>query len=203
MPMRAALLALTCVLVACSDPDIGAGTYYCGPERFCPPDLECDDPTFTCERPGSASAFACADGAQGHEPDDTVGAAEELGDLDCGLPILEQRVGCLDDEDVDHIGFTLGGECVGDDPHLEVALRFPVALVPLTLELIDTSGEVISEATLCTPSGDQTGTDRVCLERRIEPGHYLLRVRVADDAPDCDGDCRHNSYQLDVGYPLS
>lgn len=201
--MRASLLILGCALLAACEPDIGAGTYYCGPERFCPPDLECDDPTFTCERPAAAQPFACPEGSESGEPDDTTSSGEELGELDCGLPILEQRVGCLDDEDVDHIGFILDGTCVGDDPHLEVALRFPVALVPLTIELLDTGGDVIDEAVPCTPSGDQTGTDRVCLERRIEPGHYFLRVRTADDAPDCDGDCRHNSYQLDVGYPLS
>lgn len=199
--MRAALLII--LLLAGCEPEIGAGTYYCGPERFCPPDLECDDPTFTCERPGSAQPFACQEGSQDPEPDDSADSAEDLGDLACGLPILEQRVGCLDEDDVDHITFDLDGTCVGDDPHLEVGLRFPVAFMPLTVELLDDDGEVMQEAVACTPSGDQTGTDRVCLERRIEPGSYVIRVRVVEGAPDCDGDCRHNSYQLDVGYPLS
>jgi hypothetical protein len=203
--MRAGLLTLAaaCAYLGGCAPDIGAGTYYCGPERFCPPDLACDDPTFTCERPGSAASFACPDGSQGAEPDDTIGTGEELGELDCGLPILDQHVGCLDDDDVDHIGFVLDGTCVGEDPHLEVSLRFPVALMPLSVDLLDTGGDVIAEGVPCTPSGDATGTDRVCLDRRIEPGHYLLRVRMVDDAPDCDGECRHNQYQLDVGYPLS
>jgi hypothetical protein len=200
--MRAALVALVALLVGCS-PEIGSGTYYCGPERFCPPDLECDDPTYTCERPTVAQEFSCPEGSQGAEPDDLDAQAQEVGTLACGLPILEQRIGCIDDDDADHIAFDLDETCVGDDPHLEVDLRFPIALVPLAVELLDDDGDVMAEGVLCTPSGDATGTERICIEQRIEPGHYILRIQPVADAPDCDGECHHNSYQIDVGYPLA
>ena len=49
MGMRWLLLA-GLVSSACS-PEIGKGTYFCGPERFCPPDMECDDPSYTCDSP--------------------------------------------------------------------------------------------------------------------------------------------------------
>ena len=201
--MRTALAAAVALLAGCS-PEIGSGTYYCGPERLCPPDLECDDPTFTCERPRAARPFACPESSQAAEPDDARGDAEDVGPVACGLPVLEQRLGCIaDDGDVDHIEFQLEGECVGDDPHVEITLRFPVALVPLEIQLLDAAGEVLAGGELCTPPGDVTGTDVVCIERRIEPGVYILRIRPVESAPDCDGECHHNSYQLDVGYPLA
>lgn len=202
--MRAVLLGALLALAGACSPEIGSGTYYCGPERLCPPDLECDDPTFTCERPSVAERFSCPGASQATEPDDSAGEAQDLGALACGLPILENRIGCVaDQDDVDHIELELADECVGDDPHLEVSMRFPVALVPLSIELLDDDGEVIATGELCTPSGDATGTDLLCIDQRIPPGRYMLRIRSMEPAPDCDGDCHHNSYQLDVGYPLA
>ena len=198
-------LAAGCMvaLVACT-PDIGKGTYFCGPERFCPPDMECDDPTYTCDSPRIAQRFACPAGSEALEPDDSRGQASDEGELGCGASLIGERVGCVDAEgDEDFLAFDLTGECVGENPHLEVTLRFPIAFVPLSIDLLDESGATVIEGMACTQSGDLTGNDRVCIERDLAPGRYFLRVRAAADGPDCDGDCHYNQYTIIVAYPLA
>jgi len=198
-------LAATCLaLVAACTPDIGKGTYFCGPERFCPPDMACDDPTYTCESERLAQPFACPAGSEALEPDDSYDQSVDDGELDCGESLVGERVGCVDaDGDEDYLAFDVIGACVGENPHLEVTLRFPIAFVPLSIDLLDESGASIAEGVLCTQSGDLTGNDRVCIEHELDPGHYFLRVRAEPGGPDCDGDCHHNQYTIIVAYPLA
>ena len=195
--------ALAAAAAACS-PEIGKGTYFCGPERFCPPDMACDDPTYTCESKRLADRFTCPPGSDALEPDDSGGEASDEGILACGAMLVGERVGCMEGEgDEDYLAFDVTGECVGDDPHLEVTLRFPIAFVPLAVDLIDDSGDAVEEGVPCTPSGDLTGNDRVCIDRPLAPGRYFLRVRAAPGGPDCDGDCHYNQYTIIVSYPLA
>jgi hypothetical protein len=197
------VLGVAAVLAGCS-PDIANGTYFCGPERFCPPGQECDDNRHICDSPRLVSRFECPAGTELFEPNDTLESAEDAGDLTCGNQLFEERHGCVASAgDVDLFTFAFHGPCLGDDPHLAVRLRFPIALVPLTIELLDESGRVIGEGQLCTPSGDVTGTDRLCIDMPLESGQYYLRVRSAPDGPDCAGDCHHNRYTLDVLYSLA
>lgn len=201
--MRAALLAAAAAtLVGCS-PQIDKGTYFCGPERFCPPDLACDEPTFTCEAPSLVDPFACPEDSELLEPDDEPSTAYDAGESECGASVANEILGCIVGDDVDLLRFTYVGECAGDDPHLEISLRFPIAFAPLALELVDEGGAVVARGEPCTPSGDHTGSDYLCVDARPDSGAYLVRVRVADDATDCDGDCRFNRYSLDVVTPLS
>lgn len=199
LALAAALIAAACT------PDIGRGTYYCGPERLCPPDLACDENRFTCEVPSDVSPFECPEGSEAGEPDDTAAEAGDLGALACGSPDpLYDAAGCIAGPgDVDLYRFDYDPACPGADPHIEVAVRFPIALVPLSVELLDAGEAVVESATLCTPPGDRTGTDRVCLEARLEAGTYFLRIRAADGAPDCDGECHHASYRANMTLPLS
>ena len=195
--------ALAAAAAACS-PEIGKGTYFCGPERFCPPDMACDDPTYTCDSTRLAQPFACPAGSEALEPDDSGADAVDDGELDCGESLVGERVGCVDqDGDEDYLTFAVTGECVGENPHLEVTLRFPIAFVPLSIDLLDDSGATVAEGVLCTQSGDLTGNDRVCIERALAPGRYFLRVRALPDGPDCDGDCHYNQYTIIVAYPLA
>lgn len=189
---------------ACT-PDIGTNTYYCGPERLCPPNLECNDANFTCELPSLTEAFACPSDSNTAEPDDDLASARDLGTLSCGtFDPLQDEAGCVPQAgDVDLYRFVYDDECSGVDPHIEVKVRFPIAHVPLTLELLDADGAVIQEAELCTASNDQTGMDRVCLEERLASGTYFLRVQVPGGAPDCDGTCHYNFYRIAFSLPLS
>jgi hypothetical protein len=199
--MRLLLLAL---LAAACSPDIARGSYFCGPERFCPPDMECDDPTYTCDSASQAQRFSCPAGTEVLEPDDSAEQALEAGELACGVSVATDHFGCVaTGEDEDYIGFEVPTECVGEAPHLEVALRFPIAFVPLAVDLLDESGALIVEGELCTQSGNQTGTDRVCIDRPLAPGRYFLRIRALPGGPDCDGDCSYNEYTIDVSYPLA
>ena len=203
--IRGALaLGLAAALATGCSPDIANGTYFCGPERFCPPDQECDDPAWICESPTLARRFECPGGTEAAEPNDTLEAAEEAGALTCGNQLFEERNGCVADrDDADLFGFDFRGPCVGDDPHLEVRLRFPIAFVPLTVELLDAGGEVVAEGEPCTPSGDATGTERLCIDAPLEADRYYIRVRSVPDGPDCGGDCHHNQYTLDVLFSLA
>lgn len=198
--LGAALAALAC---ACS-PTIDNGTYYCGPERLCPPDQVCDDSSYTCMSPYDAEAFSCPDGSDAAEPDDILSQARDVGSLSCGAAALEAATGCIPDiNDVDYYVFEHQADCTGSDPHLEVTLRYPVALVPLTVELLDEEENVVAEGELCTPSGDLTGTDKLCLEATPPPGTYYVRVSSPKDAPDCDGACHYNQYTIAIRFPLS
>lgn len=202
---RRRLLALAAVaLAAACSPEIGNGTYFCGPERFCPPDMECDDPSYTCESPRLAAPFSCPAGSNELEPDDSAEEATDEGAVTCGATLVGERVGCLEGEgDEDFLAFDVTGDCVGEAPHLEVTLRFPIAFVPLAIDLLDEEGRTVTPGEPCTPSGDRTGNDRVCIERALAPGRYFLRVRAAPDAPDCGGNCHYNQYTMVVTYPLA
>lgn len=203
--MRALLAAPLLGLAACA-PQIDGGTYFCGPERLCPPGQQCDDTTYTCEKPLFVEPFRCPEVTLDAEPDDLPEDASALGVLECGATLVNSATaGCIaPGEERDHFSFVHDRECTGAAPGLAVTMRYPIALAPLTLELLDASAEVVATGVLCTRSVDFSGTDAVCIDRPDLPqGTYLLRVRIADDAADCDGDCRFNRYTLDVGYPLS
>lgn len=202
--MKIAIAIAGAALAACT-PDIGTSTYYCGPERLCPPDLECNDANFTCELPSLVQAFECPAASNDAEPDDDLDTARDLETLSCGVfDPLQDEAGCVPAAgDVDLYKFEYDDQCSGSDPHIEVKVRFPIAHVPLTLELLDDAGQVMQEAELCTASNDQTGMERVCLEARLSSGTYYLRVRVPDNAPDCDGACHYNFYRIAFSLPLS
>jgi hypothetical protein len=199
--MRAAGLALVVVLGACT-PEIGAGTYFCGPEMFCAPDLACNPTTFTCETPASFAAFTCPTNAEASEPDDDLATASSLGPLTCGVAPAADP-GCIaTGDDVDTIRFDFEPTCQGEDPHVAVTLQFPVATVPLELSLVDDSGAVLATGEPCTPEPNYTGMDWLCLRALPTAGTYYVRVRAAVDG-DCDGTCRFNQYLLAVAYRLA
>ncbi|HUH02469.1 MAG TPA: hypothetical protein VML75_10760 [Kofleriaceae bacterium] len=200
--MRAILFIVGALLVGCQ-PEIGPGTYYCGPERFCPPNLACDDSSFTCINAIAVAPFECPAMSQDAEPDDSQATAADLGALACGTVVTNSE-GCVADADqADYYRFENAVACTGTNPHLELKLRFPVATVALVLEILDEAGQVVATGEPCTPEPNFSGRDHLCLEMAPDQAIYYIRVRVADDAPDCDGDCRHNQYLLDVVYPLA
>jgi len=199
--MRGALLfAVVGLAVGCT-PEIGAGTYFCGPELLCPPDLACDPNTYTCETPGSFDPFSCPSGSESFEPDDTISTARELGRLVCNFG-SEYGPLCIDDfTDTDLISFEIGN-CAGDDPHVEVEIRFPVAMAPLQVDVLDEDEAVVATGASCTPQSNFSGMEWVCAELPPVEGTYFIRVRARGDI-DCDGECPHNLYQLFVRYPLA
>jgi hypothetical protein len=203
---NAALVAAASVaLAAACVPEIGGGTYFCGPERLCPPGLVCDDSSYTCELDAVARPFSCPAGSEDSEPDDSLAAATAIGTLECGRTLLDDLIGCMAEGDtVDYFRFEHTNVCSGQDPHIEILLRFPVAMAPLRVELLDEQGQVIQTGEHCTQPGDFTGTDRHCL--RLDPpplGVYYVRVSLDPDGPDCGGQCRYNRYTLDIKFPLA
>jgi hypothetical protein len=198
--MRPAAFLLA--LAACS-PEIGPGTYYCGPEQYCPPDLACDPSTYTCQLPSSVDPFSCPLGTDAREPDDSTAVAFALGSVACGGEPLEGGTGCIDDgADEDWLELVFDRECQGSDPHLQIRVSFPIALVPLELALLDDQGGEVAAAEPCTSEPNYTGLDTLCLDVRPPDGTYYVRVRAAGHS-DCDGDCRFNQYFIDVRHLLA
>jgi hypothetical protein len=193
-------LAIAGLLGACS-PQIDQGTYFCGPERLCPPGLACDEAVFTCEAKVLARPFACPETSQNREPDDSAAEAFDAGESRCGQPLVNDVIGCLEGGDVDHLRFHYDSACSGD-PRLVVTLRFPVAFAPLRFTLTDMDGAVMATGEPCTATNDKTGSELHCVEARLPSGDYVLRVELEGGA-DCDGDCHYNQYHLDVYTPLS
>lgn len=206
--MRPRLLILVSAFVACGavacEPEISGNTYYCGPERLCPPDLVCNDSEHVCNLEALYEPFACPAGSEQFEADDTLENARDLGNTTCAQPLLSQWHGCIDNAaDVDLYAFTHETTCSGDDPHMELTLRFPIAFAPLRLEILDASGEVVATAEDCTSSADLTGTYARCV--RLEPSQaaYFVRVSAPPGVPSCDGACAFNEYVLDILFPVS
>lgn len=201
--MRAAVLLAALVAVGC-EAEIGPNTYYCGAERFCPPGLVCDDSSFSCVEDYQARPFTCPQDSETFEPDNSTAEAANFGDAVCGGSLIGNGVGCIEGSDADHIEVPIVQDCMGADPHIEIRLRYPIATMPLVVEVLDSGGQVLGVGEVCTPADNFSGREHLCL--RLEPvagQSYFVRVRAADDAADCGGDCAHNQYLLDIAYPLS
>lgn len=201
--MRFTLTALLIVLAGC-EPEIGNGTYFCGPERLCPPDQECDDNTFTCVGPNQAVRFECSDEGNRLEPDDIPSMAFGVGALTCGVSPLDLSLGCVDSvDDEDYVTFDFDLDCPGNNPRLEIELTYPIALVPLKLELLDDAERVMATGELCTREPNFSGMDSLCIEMLPPTGTYFVRVTADRDGPDCGGDCHFNQYTLSIDFPLN
>lgn len=197
-----AALALA-TTVACS-PEIGSDTYFCGPEGLCPPDLRCDDNTFTCRTPILFTPFECPAESEVAEPDNDQASAFDLGVLGCGDVIMQDAPGCAPDpSDVDLIRFEYLDNCNGPDPRIVINSRFPIAHVPLTLEVIDDTGAVVATGEPCTPRDNFSGRDTLCIEDRPPAGVYFIRIQTDAAGPDCGGECAFNQYLINVSVPLS
>jgi hypothetical protein len=193
--MRRALVlgALGALALAGCEPDITAGSYYCGEEMACPETLRCDGLTAECVYPDDAEPFVCPPGSNELEPDDALDAPGSLGTRGCGLAVTE--LGCVDTSaDVDHLAFTTPAGCTGT---LELRVRYSLAFAGLELDLLDPDGTVIA-------AGDDCGLDTAaqlttCLSTTATPDtDYVIRIRIPDGTPDCDGLCSFNRYQLSI-----
>ncbi len=206
-PLRILALGIclgTAALMGCT-PEVVNEAYFCGPERLCPPEQACDESSATCTRPEYAQPFACPLDSEMFEPDNVLSQARNIGGLACGIPPLDFELGCLDGvNDVDLLSLQVDADCVGNDPHLEIQITYPIALVPATLELLDEQERVIETGSLCTPEPNFTGTNKLCISTWPPSGRYFLRVRSdRDSALDCDGDCHFNHYTLSIDFPLN
>lgn len=209
--LRLAPIALLLVLSTGCKPEISRNTYFCGPDSLCPPNLSCqlgDNESFTynCVLPREVDPFSCPTPTADQEPDDGAGQGRDLGDIACGEQVQFQNWGCIENgDDIDHFRFVRPTDCNGNDPRAKATLRFPLGAAPLTMELLDESGQVLASGELCTPEEDLSGTEQVCIDHRDLPtGTYDLRITL-DEAgnADCDGACRFNHYQLVVASPVS
>jgi hypothetical protein len=200
--MRAPAILLCALTAAACTPEIGSGTYFCGPERFCPPEQVCDDSSFTCVNPLLAEPFSCPDGSQAAEPDDVLADARDLGVLTLTQPtVLGAQAGCIPTaDDVDLVELECDATCAESGGRLEITARYPVAFLPVGVELLDDTGNVLVSAELCTPSVDYTGMDYLCIDHDPSVGVYYVRAAGVAGAPDCDGGCGFNRYSLDIKF---
>jgi hypothetical protein len=191
---RAVLLVGALGLAGC-DPEIGSGTYYCGPELACPDHLRCDQASAMCVFPEQVGAFECGDNGNAHEPDDVAADGFDLGEAGCDG--LEVRLpGCIDnEEDVDFLVGVTQSTC--PLATMRVQLRAPLAFMPLSFDLLDGDGAVVASSEVCS-FVDDDGEQLSCLEVDMEGGTaYQLRVQRADGG-DCGGACGYNRYDLSI-----
>jgi hypothetical protein len=183
--------ALVLLLAGC-EPEIGRGTYHCGPERLCPPDLVCDGVTAICTVEHEALAFECAEGSTDSEPDDDPDAPYDIGVVGCGEP--RAMAGCLDDgADLDHLGLVVPAGC----SELGAEVRYPVAFAPVVLEVIDDAGTVIASSEVCEEL-DEAGRAVACVTAAVSgDAGYVVRV-TRGEGGDCDGACAYNRYDLSI-----
>lgn len=215
--MRAQLLLV--ILVSACTPEITSDTYSCGPEMLCPPKLAChlgplqsDDSlesarfAYSCVTTLIAGPFACSDVTSDQEPDDEPSAGLDLTALACGSQFEFTDWGCIaQSDDVDHYRFSIPTACLGNDPRFQANLRYPIGTAPLTLDLLDASGTVISSAELCSNSSTEGGIEASCLiVPNLPVGDYVLRVKLDPvGTADCDGECAFNRYQLRLSSLVS
>lgn len=210
--MRLAIVLpfLALAATACK-PEISRNTYFCGPDSLCPPNLACqlgsqESFAYNCVLPRELEAFSCPVVTSDLEPDDEVATARVMGEINCGEQLVFDDWGCIaDGSDVDHFQFTRPTDCTGSDPRVRLTLRYPLGAAPLSVELLDDAGQVLSLGALCTEEQDGTGTEQLCIDNRdLGTGTYSVRVQV-DDAgnADCDGTCVFNRYQLIIASPVS
>jgi hypothetical protein len=204
---RLAVVALLSILTAAAcSPEISSGGYLCGPERYCPPEQACDEPTYTCVNAVVAEPFACPEDTEGFEPDDDLAGARDLGTMQCGQPLFGGGFnGCIAAPGKVDLFRLTGRACSGSEgARLGISLLFPIAFVPLQVELLDADGAVLATGVSCEVGAGYGGLDGVCLEAPVEDDVvYHVRVSVDPDGPDCDGGCAETLYILDIASVLT
>jgi hypothetical protein len=190
--MRAAVLLIA--LAACT-PDVATGTYYCGPDGFCPEGQACNGPDNICVNASSAEAFACGERSAKTEPDDTATQAHLLPTPTCDIPFNTEN--CMLDGNDAEDWMKLQQPC-GASKEVQLVLKFPVAFERLAMELwdLDTMTKVTDDAA-CADGGDDANELRCITSPVAENGNYGVKVRPAGDG-NCDGNCSYNRYSLSV-----
>ncbi len=92
--MRTLVIVIFGIFSFACEPEIGTGTYYCGENSLCPPELACDGPTFTCVTEGTEDPFECVSSVGGESNAD-MDSAFDLGDLQCGDASIQGNYGCI------------------------------------------------------------------------------------------------------------
>ncbi|MBT8493261.1 MAG: hypothetical protein KJO07_09420 [Deltaproteobacteria bacterium] len=198
--MRWVLLLVVVGLAGC-EPFVAIETYFCGPNRGCPPDQSCDDRTWICTDEGLTESFLCPEGSDAAEPDDTRDQALDFGDTFCGDVIVSERPGCLPDaDDVDIYSFNHPVLCERNNT-MEVTVSYPAAFVPADLRVVDSAGNDVGEPVDCTNANANNGRYSVCIDFELGVDRYFVEVSPLIGTDDCSGDCQFQQYILDIRLP--
>ena len=187
--LRRGALAGLLGLAACS-PDVYPGTYFCGPELFCPPDQVCDPSSERCSEPDEVEPFACPEGSEASEPDDELAEARAL---TLGCSIGTEFEGCIaDGQDVDVVRLTIPANCIGG--RIELNLRSGLALATLAPSMTDGAGAALP-MTSCTAFPATEADVNECIALNDVPAEIFVHLGLAPGA-DCDGECAFNRYAV-------
>jgi len=179
-------------LAACS-PDIGSGSYLCGPNETCPKGQACDGPTNSCIVPSAVEPFACD--PKMVRDDNTPQTALALGTPTCVSNNVPQS-GCLGAGDShNYYAFTAPMGCTAVEVDLRIS--YPKAFEPLGITLGDANGtELVTDGECKGAQISTTADDVRCIQQTITPGQpYTIDVNPAG-GEDCDGMCAFNRYTL-------
>lgn len=202
--MRTTLLlpfALPFALAACTA-DIAPDTYFCGPERLCPEGLTCNDADNICTAPSNVEAFGCGkiDGIPIPDMvgDDTPADGFDITNVNTCLVTRELRACLFADDPGDWVQFDLPAVSCSGTYTMTGRVTFAIAFEPLAIQLSTDDGPPQTVDVECDKATDSGGQTQRCFEVQLAGGsHYAIGV-VHGNTANCDGDCAHNRYVLDL-----
>lgn len=195
--MRAASVFL---FVAACTPDIGSGSYFCGPDSACPEGQACNGPDNRCVVAGAAEPFACMP-EENTEPDDNAANAYEFMNVGCGgVPVPFDNC-MLEGDREDWIKVAVPAGCTNGT--LSARIDYPIAFERLAVEIWDIATNMqYAEDLECSGTGDPA-EERRCVRVPVKAATtYGVRVRPAGDG-NCDGNCSYNRYTVRVQIEAS
>jgi hypothetical protein len=189
---------VTALAIAACTPTIDPGAYFCGPEGACPEGQACNGPDNTCVLANQALPFECGFDHTDVSGDDATATGQSVLLTSCVSPVFSTP-GCLPVGDVaDWFQFDVPATCGA----VEVAARisFPVAFERLELQLSEENGVGQAREVPCTGGSvnpDDPEETR-CLTATVQPGKHYAIGAVPDGTQDCDAQCKHNRYVIQI-----
>jgi len=186
------IAGLLIALAACS-PDIGVGTYLCGPEQLCPEGQACNGPDNTCVAEAQALPFEC--GTADPAGDDVPTAGVMVANLTC-VSTLRESKGCLLQNDIgDWYQFDVPDNCVA--VQIEARLTFPIAYEPVTMQVATEDGPGVAADSPCPSSIQPDDGEAVrCFAMTVTNGSHHAIGLVHGGTETCGGACANNRYTL-------
>ena len=198
--MRMLAASLLVVASACSA-EIAPDTYFCGPERLCPEGLACNNLDNVCTVPTGVQAFDCVDQLGMTIPDrnddDTPTSGFDVTNEGSCLQNRELRACLFENDPGDWFQFDLADSC-GTSVKMTGRLTFAVAFEPVAVHLSVEDGTPMPIDVECDQTSSAAGQTQRCFEMALTGNTHYAVGMVHSEVDNCDGECRHNRYVLDL-----
>jgi hypothetical protein len=189
--------ALLFVIVAACTPTVDPGTYFCGVDGSCPEGQACNGPDNTCVLANAAMPFVCGPDHTDVTGDDATATGQAIPLTSCVSQVFA-ATGCLPAGDTaDWYQFDVPANCTAVE--VEARIAFPVAFERLQLLLSEANGAGQARETPCTSPGDEDAPEEIrCMTATVQPGTHYAVGAVPDGTQNCDEQCKHNRYSIQI-----